>query len=152
MDQELDRALAPLRALHHLHHVDDDVLQLGRLEIDRHLEGALEGHTGARLALVRGEERAQPGRGGRVEPEARPCRRVVGLEDALDERERTAVTGLVPGHAEPEAADLFRARERLHEVDVERHRLLLELDRDLEHLADGGAADARPAGGHRRST
>jgi hypothetical protein len=56
---------------------------------------------------------------------------------------------LVPRHAEPEVADLGGPREGLHELDVERHRLLLELDGGIEHLADGRPPGARPGSGHR---
>src|SRR3989475_7021523 len=103
------------------------------------------------FAQVSGEERAQAGRGARIEPDTRLRGTMrVGLEDALDQRERAAVPGLVARHAEPEVPHLGRARERLHEPDVERHRLLLELDGGVEDLADGGAPGARPDGGHWR--
>ena len=44
---------------------------------------------------------------------------------------------------------LVRTRERLHEVHVEPHRLLLELDRDVEDFADRGAPGTRAACRHR---
>ena len=102
-----------------------------------------------RFAAVRPEQRPQTRHRGRIEPHARPRRHArVGLEDRLDQRQRAAVGGFVPRHAEPEVADLVRARECLREEHVQRHRLLLELDGGVEDLPDGGAAGALPGRGH----
>ena len=151
VEQELDGALAPPRAPHHAQHVDHDVLELRSLDVDGHLEGPLERHAaGPHLAQIGGEKRPQPGHRMLVEPDAGRRRAArIGLHDALDQGERAAVPRLVTCHREPEVAHLLGPREGLHEGDVQRHRLLLELDGDVEHLADGRAARSptpRPEG------
>src|SRR4030095_90670 len=151
VDEELLPAAAPLGVLHDVHHVHDDVLELGRLEVDGHLEGALERRLLAELSEVRCEQRAEPRGGPGLEPHARPGRHGVRLEDALDQRQRPAVAGLGPRHREPEVPYLLRAREELREAHVQRHRLLLELDGGLEHLTNGGPPGTGPRCWHRGS-
>ena len=152
VDQELDRTLAPARAPHHAQHVDHHVLELRALEVDRHLERALERHAAApdlaEVGASAGPAAAPPSprRTTRSPPSPRS-----GSDSTMLSTSASAPQwpGLVARHREPEVPHLLGARERLHEGDVERHRLLLELDGGVEHLADGRAPGPLP-GRHRR--
>ena len=124
VDQQLNGSLPFPYSLQSLEQVENDVLDLGSLDLDRDLESALQIDAAIHLAvqaLKQGTQMLDPIRchghrqGAAGRPLHQPCHQCQGPE----------VTGLVLGHVEPERAQAGILAKEMLELAVQMHALAL---------------------------